>query len=114
MGKKAHITKKNILAIILVLCFAMPFISPIIAAYITTYHTHVCHNNEHMYDCDGTNDCCKICYGIYNVKDHTSYYGVIRKSPEALTLTLPSFADAFRHQLISSVSLVTLKVRLNN
>jgi len=105
---------KLITTTLLVLCFVMPFISPIASALIMTYHTHSCYIDEHKYDCDGTNDCCKICQGSYNIKYRASYYFAWRKSSDIYVPVFPSLVSAFRHHIISSVSLVSLKVRLNN
>jgi len=106
-----HISKtKAIVALVMVLCLVLPFISP---AALTT-HTHSCHDKEHGDSCAGTKECCKICLGIYRVKTQSLYYYdgnrvFATSAPDLLVLTA---SEGLKY--ISCVSLTSLKVRLNN
>ena len=105
---------KAIVALVLVLCLVMPFISPAASAYVMTTHTHSCHDKEHGDSCAGTKECCKICLGIYRVKTQSLYYydgnrvfATSLAGPPLLTAN-DDTEDTCR------VSLTSLKVRLNN
>ena len=115
MVTKLRISRvRLIVAFLLVLCFAMPFVAPIASYFVAYSHTHSCSVDEHKYDCDGDNGCCNICLAIYNGKSRMLYYSALRNSSYSFVIEISSSTDVVRHRLISSVSLVSLKVRLNN
>jgi hypothetical protein len=103
----------KISAFMLVLCLTMPYISSIVYAYGRDIHVHFCHDKEHD-SCSGTKECCKICQNFINVKNLSSYDITPVRLSSAPTLTLSFFIANFEFHYIPYISLVYLKVRLNN
>jgi len=115
MAIKLNFAKiKEIVTIVLALCLVLPFISSVVSAYSVTAHTHICHDEEHGYDCAGTKACCKICQDIGYVKNRISYYNAVGKSFTTPILTSLFLVSNNEFQHIPSVNLISLKIRLNN
>jgi len=115
---KLQVSKtKTIIAFILVLCLAIPFLSSIsssYSSYIMTAHTHVCHDEEHKDDCAGTKECCQICQSIDNMKNRPGYYIAASKLPTTSMRDFSLLTINFEFQHILHISPVSLKVCLNN
>ena len=115
MAMKSHVSKiKAIVAFMLALFLAMPFVSSVASAYVMAAHTHICHDEEHRDDCDGTKECCKICQSIGSVKNRPLYYNAAGRLPATPAPALSFSVVNIELQHISSASLISLKVRLNN
>jgi len=104
---------KTTVALMLILCIVIPFISPSVSAYIATTHTHICHEDKHEDDCVGLKECCKICKSIDNVKNRPLYYSVANGllTTSSPNLSILHIDYEFQH---IHISLISLKVRLNN
>jgi len=104
---------KAAMALILVLCLIMPIISSIASTYERATHTHICYDEKHENDCDGTVECCNVCYYFYDIKNQILRCNFASKlSMPALALSLLPANSEF--QYIPYISLISLKVRLNN
>jgi len=115
MTMKLYASKtKAIVALVLVLCIAMSFISPVASAYVLTTHTHSCHEKEHKENCYGTIECCKICRNIDRVKSQSLYCSDVSKLSVTSTPDLSLLTVNYEFENIFSANLISLKVRLNN
>ena len=101
-------------ALCIVLFLAMPFISPVASSIVEATHTHVCHIDEHKDDCAGTKGCCTICHNLQRAKDRLVYYGTPNKLYSLSAPSLSFFAEVLESGQVPYISLVSLKVRLNN
>ena len=112
---KLHTLKlKAVISFMLMICVVMPFIYPIASASAMATHIHICHDEEHGDNCVGTKKCCKLCKNIYDVKSQLFYYDAENRLCTELEFVLSfSTADVEFHHL-RSMSLISLKVRLNN
>ena len=111
-----NFSSKSIIALVLVLCFAMPVLFSIASVHMLTTHTHICHEEGYKDDCADVIACCRICMNFYNVKKRmqTLYCngtGVMPVTPVHSSVYLIS-TDAFISE--NSATPVSLKVRLNN
>ena len=99
---------------VLILCLTTPYITSIASAYIMATHTHVCDNDKHEEDCAGTKKCCSVCIGINSEKNNPSYFSMVNRLSTAFTPAIPALVVCFVCPNISYISLVSLKVRLDN
>jgi hypothetical protein len=103
-------------ALMLLLCLAMPLIFSVASAFIMATHTHVCNEEEYKESCSDVKECCKICISLYNAKNRiTTYYGNLSNSFLATSeLSLSHSTTEIGFLFEDSSTLVSLKVRLNN
>ena len=106
---------KAVVALIIVLCIAMPFLFSIAAASIMSTHTHICHYEEYKDVCVDARECCKICTNFYEVKYRSQplYGNVANKSLYTASLLI-NFSSESASLYANAMTLVSLKVRLNN
>jgi hypothetical protein len=117
MATKLRTAKiKAAVALMLMLCLAMPLIFSAASAFILATHTHVCHEEEYKESCGDVKECCKICISLYNAKNRiTTYYGYLSNifsTTQKLSMSHSTTEIGFLCEDFST--LVSLKVRLNN
>ena len=103
-----------VVSFVLVLCLTMPFISSAVLAYAMDNHTHICHDEEHEDDCDGTRQCCTICQNLGYMKNRPAHYDAVSKFSTASAPALAILAICYDYHHIPYINLISLKVRLNN
>ena len=106
---------KTIVALILVLCLTMPFFSSVVAVSVMAAHTHACHD-EYKDACVNVRKCCEICINFYESKYRfqNRYCNVTDEFSYTYTLSAGYLNSEFAFSCASSMTLVSLKVRLNN
>jgi hypothetical protein len=117
MAAKLRTTRiQTTIALLLMLCLAMPSVFSAASAFIMVTHTHVCHDEESKEVCADVKECCKICMSLCNAKNRiTSYYGNLSNSfstAQKLSLSHQTTESGFLCE--DSSTLISLKVRLNN
>jgi hypothetical protein len=107
---------KAIIALVLVLCFGMPFLLSATSAASVAEHTHICSDEEHKDVCTDVKECCTICLNYYNAKARMmGLYGntankVTEQAEQSLLYSV--LKNAFSDTVF--LTLVSLNVRLNN
>jgi len=105
---------KVAIALFLVLCLTMPFISSIVSTHKKVTHTHICHDEKHDGDCGGTAECCNICHYFYDTKSQTLRCAFASKLSATHSPILSLLPSNFGFQHMPYISLISLKVRFNN
>ena len=106
---------KSIIALILVLCLATPFMFYTTSTVVLATHTHVCYDEEKD-TCDEEKECCTICLNLYGLKYpfQNLFANTTNKSLSIHVSQKSEFDSGSCFLCVNFTTLVSLKVRLNN
>ena len=118
MGHKISNTKR-LSILLLALCFSAFFLLPIGYILVNTNHTHVCCTSDMPKETPLNSFpfmCCITCTNIYNAKNFITSLGIANINMYAIILWLLALYITLKPGFLhtGSLSLISLKVRMNN